>query len=322
MKLITEKLSSLQSGIYDLQRYLKIDRFNVDEEYIYKYINLGGLKGMITNHEVWASNSMFMNDSEEFTHGIKNFKFLIAEMEKNNKKVECFKEMIHNKDSSKSYISCFSTEKDMLSQWRAYGSFNVEFEVSKLKEMFCKLQLKKISYIPEFKKLIDSERSKYSEDIKLFESLITLYEETFKLEENYSKISKNQLGDDPKNNVSNQDKLYMQSLQTTLDEILISFKHVGFEEEKEVRLFYLDNEEWLKDNKIQKQKIEIREGKTLFIPYIKIKADDRLPITSIYVSPALKNEFPRVQEGLKQFLTNSDYHDVDIVPSEIPYRPN
>lgn len=282
----------------------------INEPFLYKYIGINGLKGMIENHEIWASNIRFMNDSDEFVHGINNLTKVIFNQlqgrqytlypERKNEEVlflEKFLSLLKTRDNP-SYISCFSIEHDQLSQWRAYGDYSVEFDTKKLLDEFCPQQC-------PIRKVVYTEK----QDENYFKEII----------EKYLK-SKEQLIKDN----------FIEKLFTDIDTVLIMMKNEKFKEENEVRLIYFDNDEWLQKYNIRKKELNFRQGKNYFVPYIKFYQNNQknndlekrniLPITKIIISPKLKSDFDRVEAGLRMLLDHNGYQHVSIVSSEIPYR--
>ena len=100
---------------------------------IYHYTSAEGLRGIVENHEIWLTNTVFVNDTTE-CKALKNEEDLFAENEFTNSFVreqwECFRS--HPETANNTYIASFSRDKESLDQWRAYGNFCIGFEASEL----------------------------------------------------------------------------------------------------------------------------------------------------------------------------------------------
>jgi hypothetical protein len=111
------------------------DHFDAGET-LYHYTSAEGLKGIIASSEIWLTNTAFVNDTTECrafwslrTDDILgNDRFpnkYVEEWWRRSGKESPFEENIY-------YVASFSKAKDSLVQWRAYGSFCIGLEASKL----------------------------------------------------------------------------------------------------------------------------------------------------------------------------------------------
>ncbi len=93
----------------------------------YHYTGAAGLKGILSTGSLWATNFSFLNDPSEVEYG----RELVRKTLKEKKEADhsstrnlleeidrCFAEQL----PSEVYVSCFTTRRDDLSQWRAYGA--------------------------------------------------------------------------------------------------------------------------------------------------------------------------------------------------------
>jgi|SRR5271157_41150 len=100
---------------------------------VYHYTSADGISGIIDKNEIWMSNTAFMNDTTELkalenATGIKDNDFTNVAVK------EAWRRMIdragtHGRDY---YMASFSRKRDLLEQWRAYGSFCIGFDARKL----------------------------------------------------------------------------------------------------------------------------------------------------------------------------------------------
>ncbi|MED7789453.1 hypothetical protein [Francisella sp. 19X1-34] len=98
---------------------------------LYHYTDLTAFKSILENKSLWMSNPKYLNDSEEFIEGKnKVIKFIECYISRNKKISPNFIEILEevkikiaedNCFDKEFFISSFSTIKDDLSQWRAYG---------------------------------------------------------------------------------------------------------------------------------------------------------------------------------------------------------
>ena len=134
---------------------------------LYHYTDVTGLKGIIDNESIWATDIRFLNDSKELIAGIEQTKKFISKMSnlselpellespeflekegllliKEMSKFEQFKSvnsaleefLVKNLNNRNIYISSFTDKRDNLRQWMSYCPSNagycIAFEQSKL----------------------------------------------------------------------------------------------------------------------------------------------------------------------------------------------
>lgn len=112
---------------------------------LYHYTDAGAVKAILESNEIRLTDMRFMNDSEELTHGTK---LVIKEIREGRLHHRLHKDYA---DIATSYVadeltslletgfgkhpiySCsFSKEGNLLSQWRAYGNYCIEFDSESL----------------------------------------------------------------------------------------------------------------------------------------------------------------------------------------------
>lgn len=103
---------------------------------VYHYTSADGISGIIDKHEIWMSNTAFMNDPNELKElekatDIKDSDFT------NDAVKERWHEMVDRTRTNEMtepdyYMASFSRKRDSLEQWRAYGNFCIGFEAGKL----------------------------------------------------------------------------------------------------------------------------------------------------------------------------------------------
>ena len=111
---------------------------------LYHYTDAGGLVGVLNSKCLWFSHLQFMNDSEEWSYGVK----MLAKV------VEEFTDIPHLKGSvdvvsnyngfADHYSFSLSENKDILSQWRGYcpkGGYSFSIDDWHLEQMRTKYDL-------------------------------------------------------------------------------------------------------------------------------------------------------------------------------------
>lgn len=100
---------------------------------VYHYTSADGISGIIDKHEIWMSNTAFMNDTTELkalekATGIKDDDFTSDAVK------EAWRDRTPNNEMTRShfYMASFSKKKDSLEQWRAYGNFCIGFDATEL----------------------------------------------------------------------------------------------------------------------------------------------------------------------------------------------
>ncbi|HTS37403.1 MAG TPA: DUF2971 domain-containing protein [Candidatus Solibacter sp.] len=91
---------------------------------LYHYTDLAGLLGIVQNHDLWLTHSLYSNDSEEMVHGAKVVKGVIDEAIKNKQYDDAYLQELSRLTSEPEgvYICCFCRNGNLLSQWRGYGA--------------------------------------------------------------------------------------------------------------------------------------------------------------------------------------------------------
>jgi hypothetical protein len=250
---------------------------------MYHYTTVSGLKGIIENDNIWATNINHLNDWKEFKESTHEF----LKQFKGNKSAKLI-EKIFDGASRSTYVFSLSSKKDDLSQWRAYSpngnGFSIGFSYSKLREMLplCeKGTLGKCEYDKKVQKAaIDN----------LIETIL------------------------PDRDISQDDLV---KLLRGLSELAPYHKNAAFRNEEEWRLVVFTNRSG------KKEKIEFREGKTLIIPYYKIEFIGKdgklpLPIQNIWIGPT--PYMPESRLSLDILLDQYKKLNVKIEESKIPYR--
>ncbi len=290
---------------------------------IFHYTSAEGISGIIGKHEIWMSNTAFLNDPTELTELGKATDLLEDEDFKYNAVREewskTFDRDRFNKDRQFDYyMASFSRKRDSLEQWRAYGNFCIRFDASKLK--------------------FTRERH-----IFLYKCLYTPSDVRKWIKEKQTKPEWASLTDEGRMNAA-YNLLYVASMK---------YKNRHFKSEEEIRLIATSHHNWRFNNTPEMYEddlsIHFRPHSFYgFIPYVKffigIKSNNRLqgtketemqmkerklkeeavaqrellPITEVIVGPMAYQE--EAIEACKILLSERGYKGVSVNKSDIPYR--
>jgi hypothetical protein len=294
------------------------DNFEGEEITLFQYTSSSGLKGMIEKHELWATNLAFMNDHKEMKYCLEIFdKILSSKLDQYqgnddynlNDFLQKLLKVVREKDTTCIYARCFTTKKDDLSQWRGYGNYSIGFNAKDLViHSFTYTEQTKNLPLYLYKIIYDKIAQETMVD-QMVEGII----------DEYRKLScrrKSVLG------LENLDLIHTESIMNkiitdifvnNLEKFIVCFKHQGFQEEEEIRLVYFDF--------LNTLPIEFRQSGEVFVPYVKLTHKcQKLPFKEIDVSPIFKDDFNRIETGLRLLLEKHKYFNIKINPSLIPYR--
>lgn len=202
-------------GTLDSGHYYYLLRNESDKSIsLYHYSDLDATLSILENQQLWLTNSVFLNDNEEMHEGVNTLlnateQSLMGKMDKSSSEIfagqmrQFLSELLSEENVEPCYIVSFSEQADLLSQWRGYGMFCIEFDSS---------------YIP-------SMRCVYSQDDKINLALKALNEVYDKFESTLLKSGNGELSPD-----------VVFWVYHTLMRASLSMKNTGFVEEKEHRM--------------------------------------------------------------------------------------
>lgn len=268
---------------------------------IYHYTDLNAVKSIIESSKLRLTDSRYLNDIKELSDG---FSYIYEAIEKNNwsksliaQKVQAInfiKNSMHEylnygTEEESVFVCSFSNVPDLLSQWRSYGMFAIEFEEQDLKSDDFNLSV-----------------CTYSKDDKHNKSKLAVNNAIIGLEK-FAINNNGQIFGDAYDFVSN------------LVEIAATFKDSGFSEESEVRHFRI------LENTDASVKYRIKDN--VLIPYL--EKEFFLPaIKAIHVGPVPNRELViNSLEQYIRFIWSQheakwgwSEHQIEIIESSIPYR--
>lgn len=265
---------------------------------IYHYTDLNGLKGIIENHSLWATNMYFLNDEEEIRHGIAAFdnalNYLMEDLSKQRvkvlRKVLDGHQLFHAKNN---YNISFCQHPDLLSQWRGYAAAQgvcLEFDSEEL------------------------EKSLDFGDSRVISRSVFYTQPNSTLEVKEELLSFIKSEDFIKNNNS----LFYEFVNTSelINGLIPFFKHASFREESEYRIVV--------QPEVKTALIKFRVNAHGLIPYIEIKSRSnnsqkgRLPLKSLKIGPCKNRAF--VAEGIEFLLQYNGYSNALLSFTDAPFR--
>ncbi|NIJ46653.1 hypothetical protein FHR24_003148 [Wenyingzhuangia heitensis] len=310
-------------GTYIMQNvysYENLSRKLNTSEIIYHYTDLNGLVSILENQQLYCTNIKFLNDKKEYNHGIELLLKIIEsiEIKKENKEIFDFiKTNINRIYENDKYVTCFSKNGDLLSQWRAYANQGKGVA----------LGFKSINIDESIAQYVSPLNITYNEEYQtgIISEFITLIISYF---------------NEVKNSIDFHQHNYNHLVGHTIIEILegtlLSFKHSTFSEEKEFRLEYRMDETM---NLKSENEIFFKTSNSLITPFIKLKSkylenseliktnpnyekhselDEKFPLKEIIIGPSLDFETNKI--GIEILLKKIGYENIKIIKSKIPYR--
>jgi hypothetical protein len=269
---------------------------------LWHYTSPGGLAGIVTSGEVWATVIHYLNDAKEFQHALELFRNALTTKisQASDSGIKTFLSFV--KDSLDSIIGVnvcvFSLSEDgnLLSQWRAYcpseGGYAVGFRTGQLTT--CLQQ-------------------------QGFRLIRCIYDET--LQRQFVEVMLNEFVTQYSQKHSGQpctQELFRTEFSGLISHRVWSlaptFKHPSFSEEREWRAVSQPIP-WTDDG------ISYRVGPSCIIPHYKLKLQDdhdKPVISQIMVGPS---KHPQLAFGSINFLRNRAKLKIQAVtPSHTPYR--
>jgi hypothetical protein len=276
-----------------------------EPELIYQYTGVAGLRGIVENKCLWASDVWYMNDAREALYGLKAIERALRIVEPatvlgNDVRQAALERLAHMKDESEllqSYISCLSTKRDDLSQWRAYGrprGFSIGFDRQTLEQLFPPvLEFDR----PSYRVITYDEASQNSMLAAIFHIVV----------DRIQKVA-------PAADAAGIAWIFI--LESTF--LTPAFKDAAFKDEEEVRLQIMHNPEVGVSDKLK-----FRDGAMGLTPYVTIPLQDpesatMSAIREIVVGPQANQ--PEAIRAVKLLVARHEL-EVEVRPSHIPLRP-
>ncbi|MFJ2329561.1 DUF2971 domain-containing protein [Pseudomonas sp. NPDC087690] len=261
------------------------------------------MKSIIENKKMWLTDSRFLNDSQEMHDGIERIiHYLNHQQEHFSHRHEYLKLAVgylaqdlgqgkyYKAERRPVYVCSFSEQRDLLSQWRAYGSYAIEFESDEIP-----LEIKTCVYDVD-------EKNTQAAHVAL--SALEI-------------VASEMSGDGLCGAPSFEAVANLVSLAAT-------FKDSSFSEEREVRLVLGHDKDPMFN---QRLKVHFRAKGNYLIPYVEQEIPIKA-IKAIHVGPMRDQDLAYTSMSAfvqSQSLSESIYaerkqHCVKVIKSSIPYR--
>lgn len=285
---------------------------------LYHYTSLSGMLGIIENQELWASDSRFLNDANEYRQILDSAVKVLNGYYIGDDYLSAFGrkclDALYNMPLEACYIVSFSLQSDLLSQWRGYcpnGGVCIGFDKKPINK-FCaehEYLLSECIYSHEqqekdIQSLVDEcldvfpKRSVSRKEYESLDSKSTVYADLEYME----MVEKGELSDFANKAVN--------ELVVNLKELAPRAKNNGFCEEEEWRIIIRNS----------KQEVLFRACKSHLVPYVKVSMNEimKQSIKKIIVGP--NPESLKCIESITRLLEVCGLGSVEVVESKIPFR--
>ncbi|MFH0843721.1 MAG: DUF2971 domain-containing protein [Bacteroidota bacterium] len=272
-------------------------------EGLYHYTDLNALISIISEHDLWLTNSIFSNDDNEMKHGYSIALEVIKKREGRRQDLSTKRyykkvEELLNGPSHGVYICCFCEQGNLLSQWRGYGEngtgVSIGFESSGFTrftgpdmpaDQFGLMRLWQVYYDDDEKR-------------EIVEAALDLI---------------------PEIHMGDPEQMIAEQAAAAIHFFLPTFKNRDFQEESERRLIFTPSKNCIVPPKY-------RYRKQMLVPYYSLKSlmtaqnftVDKLPVDDIIIGPGIRKDINR--ESIEMLLHHNGYIDVNVTVSDTPYR--
>lgn len=267
---------------------------------LYHYTNAQAVYSILNNRSIWLTDIRFLNDTEELHDGLTmleetliNHVDVDVEHKYKDQAINAIQHSLINTETAGMeleplFVFSLSSEKDQLSQWRAYGSYAIEFDQEILKDATSNIST------------------------CIYDLLEKVQRSTSEVEKS-TKIIANEIE-------TNSGSLGPNSIDALIDIVYgaATFKHDGFKEEKESRILMQANDT---------NPVKYRVKNEILIPYIEIEIPLDC-VKSIQVGPMENQDLAymsmsdyalQVEREWQNETSNIEYW-LQVEKSPIPYR--
>jgi hypothetical protein len=263
------------------------------------YTDANAVHSILLNQKLWLTDLRFLNDTQELNHGIDKLSNELAAPthglfsnysyadDSIRYLLESFKDEISfGIDEEPIFVFSLSRATDLLSQWRAYGSYAIEFDENCLAQAAIKL----FPCVYKNKNKLERAKDGVTDALHI--------------------ISQDMAENDGCTGIKCLDSL------VSLIELAATFKHEGFEEEREVRILTRED-----------KNIKYRSNGTMLVPYIELPISLDC-IKAVHVGPMNNQELAykamsafvyQVARDWQNESANIEY-ELGTFKSAIPFR--
>lgn len=290
---------------------------------IYHYTSADGISGIIDNHEIWMSNTAFMNDTTELKM-LQNAKAVFKDRDFVNDAVRHeWREILERQRFNENrqtdyYMASFSRKKDLLEQWRAYGNFCIGFDARRLAvkrrvflysclytENDIRRWVLKKEKIDEWEGLADDEEKRNGAYNLFYVASMKYKNKNFKSEKEVRLIA-----------TSHHNWFYENSPEMYEDDLPIHFRrHPSYGFPVPYVKFFIEHEGNGNTRRTKETEKAMKERK---LKEEGIKPRKLLPITEVIVGPMAHQK--EAKAACEILLSERGYKNMRVTESDIPYR--
>jgi hypothetical protein len=316
---------------FNYSRQFEVPKQHPPTGLLFHYTTADGLKGIIEQNELWATNAYFLNDSTEVSYGCRILRDAIDEWKINNPNPttplsitlahdlrNAFGEDLLDRHLIKPiYLACFCEVDNLLSQWRTYGQsggYSLGFKVPT--DIFTGqgFEPEPNTYTSNWVKVDYNRHEQIKKCKAILDPVLSIFDDA-----NLAKAI-TEIGDHPTMGYS---KIMIVIADMLLEEI-VGFKNEAFEAEKEWRVVVRQREltkQGTDDGGKTPTRVHFRSSKGMLVPYLRLIPSDtveRLPIASVRSGPTLEKTTAAM--AIKLMLDNNGYSNVEVHGSDISVR--
>jgi hypothetical protein len=292
-------------------------------EKLWHYTSVVGFHGIVTTKTIFATDTRYLNDREEFTHALKIANAVVEETEEFGPNGLPMRHFLRNAvdlafvtgpvshSQMQIYVAAFSAQEDQLSQWRgySYGSSGVSlaFQLSAFRPSAAANRA--LCFAPCVYRLEEKKKLVRHALLHFLSESERIWDESRKTAEQY-------VGALPKGS----DRLSSAMSHTvgSLLQIAALLKNESFYEEQEWRLVLAV----LEDKANLGRSIGFRPRETTLVPYIKhafsTDSEAQIPLVDVILGPG---SHPHAAHAASFFLRSEGINNVSVRESSIPFRP-
>jgi hypothetical protein len=279
---------------------------DVEPDIIYHYTTSKGLIGIFKDHSMRATSALYLNDTTEMNHGLEVVRDVLRDRLVANFVLETVADKLDDAcrrslAERPRYVVSFTTEGDLLSQWRAYagvsGGYAIGFDFKTISKELRKqgLQFSACRYKADHQK--DFAKEAWTDCQQRIDGMM------------------NRLRTTTQTPADNEAAVVFAAIISTLTSNVIPFlKNESFFEEREWR-GVLDRARLKNASTVA---LGFRAKGNELVPYLPVDLGDPLPVKEVIVGPC-----PRPKESaqsVKLFLEENDLGGVQVQNSKCPYR--
>jgi len=279
---------------------------------LYHYTSFGTLNEILRHNSLRASDLRYLNDKNEFKIWFNAFDNVMMAMKQKDDYLsyalilDSIKEEVESYRNYNSYVTCFSHERDLLSQWEMYGDkckgIAIGFDKKELLDMMFKYN----------KVVIKGKESVFpgllQGDVEY--NFETVCNDAMRMTKDLVKAFLKS-GENVEVFIDQESKYHFKERCMRIFMRLQDAKDASFYAEKEFRLYW--------NQKDHQKPFDTFSRSSRLIPFVSLSCDENLPIKEILLGPALDDPETRIME-IKDILKQYGYTIVNVEQSSIPYR--